>query len=196
MILNISKTKRTINKYDVTLNLWSRQLEGFSFNQLLNALLPLKQETDCRAILSKKFCSTINFSNWRPLINNSTNSKQEKIKNPRHIKMISVKNQKQFFSENIIFFSANLCCCKYWKHVVFTLLINLNKSNFGSILGGFFATKISKHKFCQNMFYPIFSLCCYFWQKSTKFIASTCYKLKRLIWATFCSKTPAQDHLN
>ena len=104
---------------------------GFSFNQLLNALLPLKQEIDCRAILSKKFCSTINFSNWRTLIKTSTNSKQEKIKNPRHIKTISVKNPKQFFSEKIIFFNANLCCCENWKHVVFTLLINLNKSNFG-----------------------------------------------------------------
>ena len=57
-----------------------RQVEGISSNKLLDTFIILiKQEINCRVNLSKKFCSSINFYNWRAiLLNNSTNLKQEK----------------------------------------------------------------------------------------------------------------------
>ena len=46
------------------------QLKHFSFNQLLNVLITLKQETDLQnENLSQKFCSTVNFHKWKGYFN-------------------------------------------------------------------------------------------------------------------------------
>ena len=84
-----------------------RQVEGISSNKLLDTFIILiKQEINCRVNLSKKFCSSINFYNWRAiLLNNSTNLKQEKRSfNLQPIRNVSVqKMQNKVFSQKELF---------------------------------------------------------------------------------------------
>ena len=85
-----------------------------------NTLLSLKQEIDCKTILSRKLCSTISF-NWGAfLINNSTYLKQKKksFNSPLiEIEIVLTKNPKQNFSQKKITWVnfKPLCCSNFMQ---------------------------------------------------------------------------------
>lgn len=84
-----------------------RQVKGISSNKLLDTFITLiKQDINCRVNLSKKFCSSIDFYNWRAiLLNNSTNLKQEKRSfNLQPIRNVSAqKMQNKVFPQKELF---------------------------------------------------------------------------------------------
>ena len=58
----LKSLKFVINSYNVKLDPRWRKVNAFSVNQLINTLITLKQEKDCKASLCKNF-SIINFYN-------------------------------------------------------------------------------------------------------------------------------------
>ena len=157
----------------MTLNPRWRKLEGWSFNQLLNTLLSLKQEIDCKTILQKKGVPwSIFIIEGVILLNSSTNlilncfSKKFTTKQtynllrlfrpntPKKVFLIKQLEQKP---------KKNNCLKEFYADVTSSLILDP--------FWGFFALKILKQQFCQNTFYSNFQTlcCCNITSKSEKF---------------------------